>query len=382
MVHNFKNSHDMYRMMRPMEVVNVPNGIILPQKLAQDGPMWGLGGVCDAAGEFVPLSYYDGGWATHGGKYDWDNETHMDCDVVYFGMYFNHWGHFLVDLIGRLWYFAKNKGQKFKLAYLGPEEPKGNFLEFFSLLGIEQEDLIHITAPTRFNNVIVPEFSCKSCVWYSNEYRSIFDSMIETVEQEGYVPENLPKLEKVYFTRLAFGKARQTEIGEEKLSKWLATNGFSLIPPERLSIRDQIYVWNHAGHIVCLDGSIPISVAFSNNPDLTLTIMHKTHLEHLNVELYLLMRPCNVTFLDAYWEPFRNYPKNIGAGPFLFHITDDVFEYSEQMGWTVPFTKSRLFWVRIRNWFRLVFCIWNIQYKIRVLGSRVKQFIRRKHDRG
>lgn len=382
MVHNFKNSHDMYRMMRPMEVVTVPNGIILPQKQVADGPMWGLGGVCDEADEFVPLSYYNGGWATHGGRYEWTEEVHLDCDVVYFGMFFNHWGHFLVDLIGRLWYFAKNKGQKLKLAYLGTEEPKGNFLEFFSLLGIDQDDLIHITSPTRFNNVIVPEFSCKSCVWYSNEYRSIFDSMIETVEQEGYVPENLPNLDKVYFTRLAFGKARQTEIGEEKLSKWLAINGFSLIPPERLSIRDQIYVWNHAGHIACLDGSIPISVAFSNNPDLTLTIMHKTHLEHLNVELYLLMRPCNVTFLDAYWEPFRSYPKNIGAGPFLFHITDDVFEYSAQMGWTVPFTKSRLFWVRIKNWFRLVFCIWNIKHKIRVLGSRVKRLFRGKRNDG
>ncbi len=380
MVHNFRNSHDMYRMMRPMEVANVPNGIILPQMQVSDGPMWGLGGVCDEAGEFVPLSYYNGGWATHGGKYDWDEETYMDCDVVYFGMFFNHWGHFLVDLIGRLWYFVQNKGQKIKLAYLGTEEPKGNFLEFFSLLGIEQEDLIHISSPTRFKNVIVPEFACKSCVWYSNEYRSIFDSMIETVEQEGYVPENLPSLEKVYFTRLAFGKARQTEIGEVKLSKWLATNGFSPIPPERLSIRDQIYVWNHAGHIACLDGSIPISIAFSNNPDLTLTIMHKTHLEHLNVELYLLMRPCKVTFLDTYWEPFKNYPKNIGAGPFLFHITDDVFTYSDQMGWSVPFTKTQLFFTKINNWFKLVFCIWNIKHKIRVLGSRVKRLFRRKRD--
>ena len=382
MAHKFRNNHDMYRIQRPMEVVTVPNGVILPQREISGGPMWGLGGVCDEKGDFVPLSYYDGGWATHGGDYAWEAETYMDCDVVYFGMYFNHWGHFLVDLIGRLWYFAKNKGLKIKLAYLGTEEPKGNFLEFFSLLGIEKEDLLHITTPTRFRNVIVPEFACKSCEWYSDEYRSIFDTMIDTVAEEGYVNENLPNLEKVYFTRLAFGKARSTEIGEDKIAKWMETNGFSLIAPEKLTIRDQIHIWNHAGHIVCLDGSIPISVAFSNNPELTLTILHKTHLEHLNVELYLLMRPCKVTFLDAYWEPFKNYPKNIGAGPFVFHITQDIFDYSAKMDWVVPFSKTSLKLAKIKNWCKLVLCIWNIKHKIRVLGSKVKQFLRRVLKRG
>lgn len=379
---SFRNNHDMYRIQRPMEVAIIPNGIILPQKDVPNGPMWGLGGVCDEAGDFVPLSYYDGGWATHGGSYEWETESYMDCDVVYFGMFFSHWGHFLVDLIGRLWYFAEHRGQKIKLAYLGTEDPRGNFLEFFSLLGIEKEDLLHITTPTRFRNVIVPEFACKSCEWYSDEYRSIFDSMIAAVEEQGYVPAELPPLEKVYFTRLAFGKAKTTEIGEDLLAKWLRANGFSLIAPEKLSVRDQIYVWNHAGHIACLDGSIPISVAFSHNPELTLTILHKTHLEHLNVELYLLMRPCNVTFLDAYWEPFQNYPKNIGAGPFVFHITQDIFDYSAQMGWTVPFSKWQLQLAKVKNWCRLVLCIWNVKHRIRVLGSRVKQALRRALNRG
>ena len=382
MVHGFENSHKMKHIQRPMEVVTVPNGIILPQKEVKDGPMWGLGGVCDANGAFVPLSYYDGGWATHGGGYATENEAYMDCDVVYFGMYFNHWGHFLVDLIGRLWYFAKNRGCKLKLAYIGTEEPRGNFLEFFSLLGIEKEDLLHVTEPMRFRSIIVPEFSCKSCEWYSDEYRSIFDSMIETVAEEGYANENLPNLDKVYFTRLAFGKAKSTEIGEDKIAKWMETNGFSLIAPEKLTIRDQIYVWNHAGHIVCLDGSIPISVAFSGNPELALTILHKTHLEHLNVELYLLMRPCHVTLMDAYWEPFKKYPKNIGAGPFVFHITKDIQDYSARMGWTVPFTAGQLKLAKIKHWCKLVWCILNLKGRVRIAGSKVKQFLRRMLKRG
>ena len=192
------------------------------------------------------------------------------------------------------------------------------------MLGIEPEDMIHITRPTQFRSVIVPEFSCKSCVWYSEEYRSIFNAMIRRVAEENYAPEQLQSLEKVYFSRMSFGKAKHSEFGENNIAHWLTANGFTAVEPEKLSVRDQIYLWNHAGEIACLDGSIPMSLAFSNNPRLRLTILHKTSLEHLNVELYLLMRPCQVTLLDAWYEPFKGYPKNIGAGPFLLHLGEDA----------------------------------------------------------
>lgn len=370
MITGFENTHNMYRLDRPMEVCIVPGGIILPRRETENGPMWGLGGVCREDGSFVELSAYDGGWATHGGGYSWTETREMDCDVVYFGMYFNHWGHFLIDLMGRLWYFAQNRGRGLKLAYLGEEEPRGNFLEVFSLLGIGQEDLIHITEPTRFRSVIVPEFSCRSCEWYSREYRSIFDAMIAQVEEEGYEPEKLKDLKKVYFSRLSFGKAKATEFGEKNIAHWLEANGFTSVGPETLSVRDQIWLWNHAEEIVCLDGSIPMSIAFSDNPGLKLTILHKTSLEHLNVELYLLMRPCDVTFLDVWHEPFRGYPKNIGAGPFLLHLGGDAMEYSRRRGWVFPFTEAQLRRDLAVNCMKLAWRIGNLDVRLRVFASR------------
>ena len=369
MITAFENSHNMFRQERPMEVQTFPKGIILPQKQVSDGPMWGLGGVCDADNKFVELSAYDGGWATHGGFYPWEEEDYADCDVVYFGMYFNHWGHFLIDLMGRLWYYVKNKGMK--LAYLGDEEPRGNFLEIFALLGIRQEDLLHITNPTRFRSVTVPEFSCKSCVWYSDEYLSIFNAMIARVEQEGYVPAQLQDAKKVYFARTAFGKAKATEYGEDTIVRWMESNGFTIVAPEKLSVRDQIYVWNHAEEIGCLDGSIPMSVAFSNNPNLKLTVLHKTSLEHLNLELYLLMRPCDVTLLDAWYEPYKNYPKNIGAGPFLLHLGEDAKAYSASRGWVFPFEDRQLLRLRNQNQRKMVWGIINLKGRLRLLLSKL-----------
>ena len=104
-----------------LKISTIPNGVILPRKETKDGPMWGLGGVCDEDGNFVETSFYDGGWATHGGKYDWDisEEVYQDDTVVYMGMFFQHWGHFLVDLVGRLWFTLRSEFQSenMKIAY-------------------------------------------------------------------------------------------------------------------------------------------------------------------------------------------------------------------------------------------------------------------------
>ena len=382
MITGFENQHNMFCLDRPMAVQTVPQGVILPRKEVENGPRWGLGGVCDENDAFVDLSYYDGGWATHGGAYPYEEPEYVDQDVVYFGLYFTHWGHFLVDLMGRLWYYAKGLGQNVKLAYIGEEEPKGNFLEIFQLLGIAPEDMIHVMKPTRFRNVIVPEFSCKSCEWYSAEYQAIFDTMINRVAVEGYAPEHLQGVEKVYFSRMSFGKAKHTEFGENNIAKWLETNGFTSVAPETLSVRDQIYIWNHAEEIVCLDGSIPMSLAFSNNPNLKLTILHKTSLEHLNVELYLLMRPCDVKLLDVWHEPFKGYPKNIGAGPFLLHLGDDAAAYSALRGWEFPFSQQQLRTEKWRNGIKLAWRIVDLDTKLRLLASKIlpqsfKSWVRR-----
>ena len=373
MITGFENKHNMYHLNRPMSVRNVPQGIILPRKETEDGPRWGLGGVCDPNGEFVSLSYYDGGWATHGGIYPYDEPEYEDFDVVYFGYYFSHWGHFLVDLLGRLWYFAKGftDGKRIKLAYIGEEEPRGNFLEIFRLLGIDSDDMIHVTKPTRFREVIVPEFSCKSCEWYSDEYQAIFDKMIDKVEAEGYKPEDIGDVDKVYFSRLFFGKAKCSEFGENNIAKWLETNGFVSLAPEKLSVKDQIYIWNHANEIACLDGSIPLSLAFSKNRNLKLTIMHKTSLEHQNVDLYLLMRRCEVTLLDVWHEPFKGYPKNIGAGPFLLHLGEDAIKYSGIRNWSFPFTARELTKAKRINCIKLAWRICDLDRKFRLFASKV-----------
>lgn len=329
--YEFKNKYNMYKNEESMKCQEVVNGIVLPRVYIDNGPMWGIGGVCDEYNNFVDLSKFDGGWAEHGGYYSWDEEDYIDESAVYFGVFFKHWGHFLVDLIGRMWFFSQSQKEReqLKVAYIGEEEPAGNYLEFFELLGIKKEQLIHISKPTRFKKVIVPQYSSRPCIWYTSEYQSIFYTIAKNVEEEKH-RYSQKELNKVYFTRLNFAKAQENEIGEIHIAKWLESNGYSLISPEQLSLRDQVYIWNHTKEIVCIDGTIPLNVGFSQNRKLRLTVMHKTSFIHKNLDLYLLMSECNVTFMDVYREPFKRYPKSLGEGPFLFSLNGDIQKYSQK----------------------------------------------------
>ena len=370
MIKTFSNECNMYKSDEKMQCLEIDQGIVLPRRFSDNGPLWGIGGVCDSNNNFVELSFYDGGWAKHGGKYDWQQEEYIDEEVMYFGVFLKHWGHFLVDLLGRAWYLPKIE-EHVKVVYIGEEDPVGNYLEFFELLGIKPEQLLHVTKPTRFRKVIVPQFACRPCIWYTDEYLSTFDYLADKVEKEQYVPAGMENLDKVYFARLNFGKAAQTEFGENQIAEWMKVNGYTIISPEKLTLRDQIYIWNHAKEIVCLNGSIPINIMFSKNKNLKLVVMNKTSLIHKNLDLFILMRDCKATFLDVYREPVKGYPKSIGAGPFLLGISEDIKEYSKQHGMELPFDEKQIVKAWRINTFKLVWCIWDVKGRVRITVYRL-----------
>ena len=327
-----------------LTVSEYESGIILPQKIVVDGPRWGLGGVCDSDNHFVECSFYDGGWATHGGFYQWDEEEYIDEDVVYVGIFYLHWGHFLIDLTGRMWFLQQfSKGRSdFKVAYLGREEPKGNNLRFFELLGIKEKQLIHITKPTRFKKVFVPEQSFKPCEWYTDEFVQMFDELYTVVMNSQNDFLKLRDIDKVYFTRRRFSKAVGSEFGEEYFEKCFTGNGYTVISPEALSLEEQIYLWNHASEIVCMNGTIPLNMVFLLNKDLKLIILNKTSIFHENPMILLEMRGISATFLDIYKEPFKDYPDSLGEGPFLLWPSKPFDEFCIDNKFS--FSRNKRYW--------------------------------------
>ncbi len=309
-------------------VKTIDNGIILPRIEVENGPLWGLGGVCDSDNNFVDASFYDGGWAKHGGYYSWENEKYVNEEVIYIGMFFLHWGHFLIDLTNRFWYISEKIKQNpdIKVAYLGEEEPAGNNLKFFEMLGITKNNLIHITEPTRFKCVYVPEQAFKSCEWYTDTFVNMFDNIVDKALSSSDF-SHLSDYKKIYFSRRSFGKAICSEFGEEYFETLFVSNGFSSVAPETLSLEEQIYLWNNCDEIVCINGTIPLNVIFSRNKKLKLTVLNKTSILHENPYILLQFRGIDADFINIYDEPFKKYPKSLGEGPFLLNNTTEFQDY-------------------------------------------------------
>lgn len=315
--------------MDSLAVIKVNNGIVLPRVFSGKTPNWGIGGVCDEKNEFVAESYYNGGWAEQGGYYPWEKEKYIDEEVVYVGLFLPHWGHFLIDLTCRMWCLPEicKINPNIKIAFIGEESPEKNHLRFLELLGVGAGQILHIKEPTRFRSVYVPQQGFKSCEWYSREFVEMLDYIVDGALNSSSDYSSLREMQKVYFTRRRFSKAVSSEFGESFFEECFCQNNYTVIAPESLSLDEQIYLWNNAKEIVCINGTIPLNMLFCRNKTLKLTVLNKTSIPHENPMILIKMRELDVEFVKVYKEPLKGYPKSLGEGPYLFDKTVEFDDY-------------------------------------------------------
>ena len=85
-------------------VMEVQNATILPLKhFDSDDVSQGRGGVVDSVDGYIGLSGVEGRIF---GRYEYDINScdYIDSEIVYGGYLTNHWGHFLIESVPRLWY--------------------------------------------------------------------------------------------------------------------------------------------------------------------------------------------------------------------------------------------------------------------------------------
>lgn len=154
---------------------------ILPAKEDIKRP-WGLGGVLDSDGNYIST------YAEHvfGGKYGFKNpKKSVVEDVIYIPVVPKQWGHFIIDVLCRFWWFNKEEYKKYKIAYISKDWSSdgisGNYLEILQLLLGEnvKERLLYITEPTAFEKILIPRPSFTFGDSYNKEYKTIIDSIVQ-----------------------------------------------------------------------------------------------------------------------------------------------------------------------------------------------------------
>ena len=203
-------------------------------------PYGALQGVCDGKGIYAEndeciLGETQNYKANFKGKIEFINEK-----VVLLGFFRAHHGHFITEEFARLWWVLKN-GANHKFIYCRLHSAEFSAFERFILDMFELKNLMPITKPTQFAEIILPDDS-----FYSENGVESHQKMIDFITSKVTPIKN----EALYLSRRKFGKARSLEFGEEYFEELYAKKGYKIIYPETLSPQEQLSLWG--GEQICL----------------------------------------------------------------------------------------------------------------------------------
>lgn len=297
------------------------NATILPlRRVAGDSLLFGRGGVIDSDGNYVETSAIP---KRVDKKYEYKDALYKDSKVVYCGYLTNHWGHFLVEAVARLWYFLEKDKTIDKYVFFIEEdaqrEIKGNYKAFFELLQIWDKIEI-INRPTTYRQVIVPELGYKYRTYFSEKYKKIF----EVIGNNITVDPSWDAPEKIYFSRSQLAKASGVEFGCDALDDFYEKNGYRILFPEKVPLPRMIYYIKNAKICATLSGSLPHNFLFGNDEQKIEIIERCVLNNEIQVDVNIMKR-LYVTYVDA---NISLYPVNM-SGPFIMGYNNLLKRYAE-----------------------------------------------------
>lgn len=306
------------------------NVVILPLKkeLDEDGRGHFLGGIVSETGIFFEPSSHIHSLENEIGSlktsYDFKEKDVISDDrtVIYGGILFDHFGHFLTESTTRLWYAIEHAEQKYPIVFLKEmmRPFSAQISQFFDLLGLSGRVLC-LDCPTRFKKVVVPSISSIFATSYNDKFMSPFQTAAAAVKAETY--------EKIYLSRRKF-KTGIKIFGEDKLEKAFKTNGYKIIYPEKLTLKKQIAYIKGAKEIASVMGTATHLSLFANKNTKNIV------LERSEVIVYEQILINQAVGLDWYSvSASQNYlPVGHEFSPLLIGITDHVAEFFKNNGFT------------------------------------------------
>lgn len=200
-------------------------------------------------------------------------ETEVDKTSFFCEFFTSHFGHALIDMLGRFWPTALSCADDFtKMQFVGAgwigfrnghvnNGPKF-FQEIVSACGSSQTDLLCVSKTTRFSELYVPSRIAP----FFNQSGPKYNDLMQMIAQRimGNSQEN--QSEKVFLSRsrLPIGKRSLDGETERFVEGIFAQNGFEIVHPQELSLREQIGKVRHAKRLAGLVGSQMHLAVFSN----------------------------------------------------------------------------------------------------------------------
>lgn len=319
-----------------LAVEEVSDGIVMPFG-------YGCGtGVYDENGKYVSLSaerWVCSDSVMKDAKYD-----RLDEDVIYLSSFSTgHYGDVLIDDLSRLWYVLKNNTSQ-RLVYVSKSFDIQTTVWCFrilSYLGIKSEQLLRVTKPTRFRNVIVPQKSMIHDEYIHCAYLDIYETIwqkcsLKQSEWGGAI--------KIYLTRKYLRKKK--EVGEAIFEDFFRMNGYTIVAPEKLSFEEQVVLFHNCEEVASIEGTHAHNIVFKgvSGKKYKQVILRKQS-ECIPRQMQLnRITDGEVEFIDVWREPFKGFPISHDRGPFLIEWNENIEQYAKDHNMIIPSNPYRDKW--------------------------------------
>ena len=179
---------------------------------------------------------------------------------IYAGNINIHYGNFLTRSIARLWYVIKDRQYPVLCHNLshknGLQKP---FIDiFFESAKLDKNRLTSFKQPVLLREVIIPYPSLSIRCEGFEVHKLLPESVAKTCLPKKLKITNQP----LYLSRRSLLKNKRLIINESKLEEKLYENGFAIVSPEKLSLKQQIYLINKHEVIIGAQGSALHSIFF------------------------------------------------------------------------------------------------------------------------
>ena len=270
-------------------------------------------------GQFVP-------------KFDRNNIPYVDEDVVFIGNVFPQFGHFLLEHMNRAYALLDKKYQKMKMVLINNQDvnPVPNYMfELLELLGVKRENIIILNDTTRFRNVYVPVQGFNIPVYSSVAFGKTYNKMADKIKSS-------KKYDKIYVSRTAL-KTRRT-YGEGVVQKIFEKNGYKIIYPEKLSLKEQIAYVKNCKYLAGCAGTA-LHLALFMKPGGTVIQIKRNRLPKCNADIQNLINDTQHlkgVFIAGSVEKKKtdhcsSVPQIIGVNKYMRKFFDAYnFKYTEK----------------------------------------------------
>ena len=182
----------------------------------------------------------------------------FDRPILYYGKVLNHWGVFHTEGISRLWAACGDEVPSdallagFGLRVRSPASKKGvpTFIkEFFDLAGFGADRFVDFGHPTWLAEVYVPHPSFIIKTGGFGSHSAVPERIAERVCSSGRTIRDEP----VYLSRTQLPEKKKRYFEEERLEDLLRGRGVRVVHAQRMSLEDQVRLFNeHTVFIGCV----------------------------------------------------------------------------------------------------------------------------------